>query len=289
MGDQRQFTRTPAPGCEANEALAGKGGGGELLAALSGRRFHRFFLDHLPAGRDEWRLPAPVAHQVGRVLRLRPGDHVVLLAEDGCERLAELCRVQRGDAWVRLVAQRPCRPEPRREVVLALALIAREPLEWAIQKATELGVAHIRLLRTERTLAPSPDPSRLQRWRSIAREAAEQCGRGRVPTIAAPVALAEFWMSPGAGAVVVLGEHEQELELHRALPSPFSGVTLVVGPEGGFTRDEIAAARAAGASIASLGPRQLRAETAAVAALTLVLESAGELAPVPPAPWEPLP
>jgi len=190
---------------------------------------------------------------------------------------------------VRLVAQRPCRPEPRREVVLALALIAREPLEWAIQKATELGVAHIRLLRTERTLAPAPDPSRLQRWRTIAREAAEQCGRGRVPTIAAPVPLAELWMSPGAGPVVVLGEHEEELGLHRALPSPFSEVTLVVGPEGGFTRDEIAAARAAGASIASLGPRQLRAETAAVAALTLVLESAGELAPVPPAPWEPLP
>jgi 16S rRNA (uracil1498-N3)-methyltransferase len=213
---------------------------------------------------------ADLARQLGRVLRLGPGDRVLLL--DG---LGEACEVELRELGRDMVAGRvlrraPAAGEPPYALTLYLALLRPERFEWALQKAVELGAARIVPVQFARSLATErADERRLERWRRIVREAAEQACRGRLPVVEPPVAFAAACAAAGQAELPLLlweGEAPPLRELlRRAGPAPAS-VAILSGPEGGIAPEELTAAAERGIMAASLGPRTLRAETAPIAA-----------------------
>ncbi len=220
---------------------------------------------------ERFPLPAGIAHQVSRVLRLHDGEQLVLL--DGAGGRAT-CRLESGECVVeeRGVAG----GEPGHRLSLVLALLRGDHLEAVIRHATEVGVAEFRLMVSERCVARELSPRRLERLREVTREAAEQSERGLIPTVIGPRPFAEVLAELPKDAVL-LYERGAGPGLARlaeeALPS-----AVIIGPEGGFSPSEVEVARAAGLRIGGLGVRILRSETAALSAATIVLSAAGDLA-----------
>jgi 16S rRNA (uracil1498-N3)-methyltransferase len=162
------------------------------------------------------------------------------------------------------------------EVTLLMAIFKFDRMEWAIEKATELGVARILPVVARRTDAhlASAAGKRVERWRRIAKEAAQQSRRAEVPDIAAPEKLKDALVRAGShGVRVVLSEAERSKQLPSALGETGSAL-IAVGPEGGWTHDELQAFRHAGWHEVTLGPNILRAETAAIAALAITFSTA---------------
>ena len=233
---------------------------------------------HLPsarAGEPRAALTDEARHYLRDVLRLGPG--AALEVFDG-----------RGDAWeatvlagfqeVALGAPRPATAAAA-AVWLLVALAKGEKLELVVQKATELGVGRVVPFAAERSvvrLEREKGEDRARRWRRIAEEAARQCGRADVPEIDAPAPLEEALAAVPPGFATFLF-HPGGAPLSAAAPSPAGGYAAVVGPEGGLTADERATCARAGAREASLGPRVLRAETAAIVAMALLQARFGDL------------
>jgi 16S rRNA (uracil1498-N3)-methyltransferase len=206
-----------------------------------------------------------VAHQVTRVLRLRDGGRLVLL--DGRGEAATV----RLDGGACVVEERgPAGGEPAHRLIVWQALLRGDHLEPVIRHGTEVGIAAFRLVATERCVAREISPRKLERLRAVAREAAEQSERGLVPEVAAPVPFAQAL----ASASVLLLERTEGPRLSEVAPP--AGV--VIGPEGGFTPHEVAAAERAGMTLAGLGPRVLRSETVAVAVAAVILSRTGDFA-----------
>jgi 16S rRNA (uracil1498-N3)-methyltransferase len=226
---------------------------------------HRFFVEPAAMSGERFPLPASIAHQVTRVLRLHEGDDLVLLDGRG-----EAAQVRLTDGVCEVVIRGPAGGEPAHRLTICQALLRGDHLEPVVRHGTEIGVAAFRLFVADRCVVDDLSPRRLERLRSIAREAAEQSERGLVPEIGAPVPFAEV-LSPTS---VLLYERHGEQRL-SALEPPAS---LVIGPEGGFTPDEVSSADRAGMAIAGLGPRILRSETVAVAAAAVVLSRTGDFA-----------
>ncbi len=214
---------------------------------------------------ERFPVPAAIDQQVRRVLRLADGDRVVLLPNDGT---ATLCRLEDGECVVE--ERSAVASEPRHRLTVVQALLKGDALEEVVQHATELGVAAFRLVVTERCIARDVSGRKMERLRTIAREAAEQSERGIIPTVANPVRLAEV---VGEGSVL-LYERQEGPRLARLDPP----ASVIIGPEGGFTRAEVEAATVAGAGVAGLGPRILRSETVAVAAAAVILSRTGDFA-----------
>lgn len=236
---------------------------------------HRFWVPSELLGAREVPLPAETGRQIARVLRLRAGDEITLFCGDGEECAARLREVTAGG----VVAEVTSRSRPEVELPcrlhLAVAVLKGEKLEWVVQKATELGAARLSFLRTERTVVEAGAERwqrRRERYERIAREAAEQSGRVRVPEIGDPEPLAQA-LGGGAEVRCILAP-ESTRPLLGVLDRQPSGVLLLVGPEGGFTEAELSLAQEAGAARVGLGKRTLRAETAAVAAAALVAAAA---------------
>jgi 16S rRNA (uracil1498-N3)-methyltransferase len=239
---------------------------------------HRFAIAAGQIREGRATLTGPVARQIARVLRLGPGDEILLFDEEGVEHTARLLRVapSRVEAAVEGTS-RPGRESPLR-LTVAPALLRGPRMDLLVEKATELGVTAIAPLHLRRCVATGS--GRLTRWRAIAREAAEQSGRTRLPAIEAPVPLATFLATLPAEAIrLALWEGEGGLPFHsldvaglRSRPA-----VLVVGPEGGLSREEVETLREAGFALLTLGPRILRAETAPLAALALLQFLAGDL------------
>jgi 16S rRNA (uracil1498-N3)-methyltransferase len=170
-----------------------------------------------------------------------------------------------------VVEQRgPAGGEPEHRLTVWQALLRGDHLEPVIRHATEVGVAAFRLFVSERCVAREISDRKLERLRSVAREAAEQSERGLVPQVAAPVPFSD---AVASGSLLLL-ERAEGPRLSEVEPP--AGV--IIGPEGGFTPDEVAAAERAGLAVAGLGPRILRSETVAVAAAAVVLSRAGDFA-----------
>ena len=211
------------------------------------------------------------AHYLQGVLRLGEGDEVLLFDGSNGEWRAQIAGAAKKRLLLEVLGQtRP--PETLPDVRLAFAPIKRAPLEWLVEKATELGAASLLPVVTRRTVAPRPN---LDRLRLIAIEAAEQCGRTRLPLLAEPTELPRLLAEP-AGALLFADETGGAPLGPAAAALPPGPVTLLVGPEGGFLPEEREAILAVGAVGVSLGPRILRAETAALAALSVYMASAGE-------------
>lgn len=212
-----------------------------------------------------------------RVRRLGLGAPVALFDGAGRSYLGRLESLSREGAVVRVVEELPERDgESALELVLAIGALKADRFEWIAEKATELGVSRIQPFTSAHTLA-QPSHNRQERWRQIALAAAKQCGRSAAPAIAAPVPLADVLHMPGA--VRLLFAEDGSGSGLKALPAPgrVATVLAIVGGEGGFAADELDAARAAGCHLISLGPRILRAETAALTVVALCQARWGDL------------
>ncbi len=228
------------------------------------------------------------AHQLRDVLRLSPGEPVVVFDNSGWEFDVVLERVDREGATGRVERRRLVETEPKVKVTLFQALLKGNRFDWLLQKATEVGAVGFVPMVTARCVAEPPDPSargKFERWRRIVIEAAEQSRRGKVPKIHEPVSFEEACRSvhglafipyEGRGCQPLRAALEEATGPAAGLHRPYS-VALFIGPEGGFTAEEVELARRHNMLPVSLGPRILRAETAGLVALTIVLAHFGDL------------
>jgi 16S rRNA (uracil1498-N3)-methyltransferase len=214
------------------------------------------------------------AEHLARVLRARVGQEFDIAMGDAV-RVGRIVTIS--DSSVEFELGEAVAQAEQGSVSLLLAVFKFDRMEWAIEKATELGVASIQPViarRTEAHLAAAAG-KRVERWRRIAREAAQQSRRASVPDLREPVKLKEA-LGPAADLKIVLAETEHGLSLKDALLLPTTNdqrlaTCLAVGPEGGWAEDELRSFANAGWTSASLGPTILRAETAVIAALAVVL------------------
>ncbi len=234
---------------------------------------HHFFVSDIH--QDQAVFSDEQAHQIGRVLRLRPGERVMVLDNAGWQYEAELVEVGRRVTAV-LHARQPAANEPAIHLTLFQAVLKRDNFEWVLQKGTEIGVTRFVPLITERTVAHPPH--KLERWQRILTEAAEQSRRGRIPQLAEPVRLADAWAEAQAAELALLpweGAAQETLAAALAGKRP-STIAILIGPEGGWTDDEVGNGRARGLIPVTLGARILRAETAAIVSAALSMQLIGE-------------
>ena len=214
-------------------------------------------------------LDAGQANYLGNVMRLGEGAELLVFDGNSGEWLARIAEA--GKKRMTLAVERRTREaEDVPDVWLAFAPVKRNQTDWLVEKATELGVARLVPVMTRRTIA---ERVKLERLQAIVIEAAEQCGRTRLPAIDAPVPLAQL-LKQADRTLYFADEGGGEPVASAFRPGP---ATILTGPEGGFTDEERAAIRTAPNAVAvSLGPRILRAETAALAALAAYMAVAGD-------------
>ena len=231
---------------------------------------HRFFVSPETLRADRVTLTGAQARQIATVLRLRAGDEIALVA-DGAEAVVALETVRPASVTA-VVRERGFTPaEPTVALTLALAVLRGDHDEEVVEAVTQLGVSRIVPFTSARSVARSLSDAKRSRWERIAREAAETARRGRVPSIDPAVSWSElFTILPAP--ILVAWESERRARLRDALPQSARALSLVIGPEGGIAEEEIALARERGAVTVSLGGRNLRSETAAIAAVALVMD-----------------
>lgn len=233
----------------------------------------RLFVPLPLAAGAELTLPEGAARHA-MVRRVQPGDGLTLFDGSGCDWAAKVQAVTRSGVSVRVGAAQPVQRELATVVTVAAVMPANERMDWLVEKATELGAAHIQPLLSERSvLRLNGERAERKRahWQAIAQAACEQCGRAVVPQVAA-VAPMQAWLqalgtTPAPGAVRWLLSLQSDASPAPYLAQPAGPLCILSGPEGGFTAEEEAAARSARFVAVDLGPRVLRAETAPLAVL----------------------
>jgi 16S rRNA (uracil1498-N3)-methyltransferase len=222
-----------------------------------------------------------LVHQLGRVLRLRPGDSILLLDGSGCAYTVRLTAVERGQVCGDILETHPAGGEPSCVLTLYLPLLRGERFEWVLQKGTELGVAaFVPVVMQHSQAARQAGEHKGTRWQRILREAAEQACRGTIPTLSEPLPFDAACAAAAQTNLPLLlweGAQGTDTPLLRtvlrqsttAAAAPTS-LALLSGPEGGITPEELTWARTHGIMPVSLGPRILRAETAPIAAAAAI-------------------
>jgi 16S rRNA (uracil1498-N3)-methyltransferase len=233
-------------------------------------RTTRIHVDQPLALAAELALPPQAAEHVARVLRMNPGDMLTVFNGDGYDYAATLVAIGKRDVTLRIEDREPVENESPLRLTLAQGVARGEKMDLIVQKATELGVARIVPLFTERSevkLDPARAEKRLLHWRAVAASACEQSGRVRVPEVT-PAQSLQGWLDSLAddGALRLALLPEGTLRA-RELRFSDAGGSLVIGPEGGLGDRDVAALQEAGFQGLRLGPRILRTETAGLAAL----------------------
>ena len=215
-------------------------------------------------------LPESAANHVGRVLRMKPSDPLILFnGEGGCWQ-ARVSQVTKKQVQIVPLEFMPVDKESPLKISLGQTLSRGERMDYAIQKAVEAGVTEITPLFTERCevkLNPERAEKRLRHWQQIIISACEQCGRNIVPVIHNPVSINEWLQSRTTQLNFVLHHRTKQALTGYDVPE---SVSLLIGPEGGLTAEEISLAEKHGFNPLALGPRVLRTETAPVAAISLM-------------------
>lgn len=233
----------------------------------------RFFVELPLAAGAELALPATAARHA-QVLRLQPGQAVMLFDGRGGQWPATIAGMTRKDVTVTLGQHEPVEREAALQVHLAVGLFALDRMDWLVEKATELGAASLTPVHTGRSnVALARAQARLDRWRALSARACEQCGRNRLLQLHPPLRWPDFLAQPHAPLRCMLapGTGDAPMAYHGGSPQAGREATVLSGPEGGLTGAEQEAARAHGFIAVNLGPRILRAETAPLALLTLLL------------------
>lgn len=228
----------------------------------------RFYLDQPLAPGARFSLPPGPARHAARALRLAVDDTIVLFNGRGGEFAARIERINKDEVAVSVTEFAAVERESRLRVMLAQGISSGERMDYTLQKAVELGVAAIQPIAARRSvvkLAGERADRRVAHWQGVVASACEQCGRNQVPVVAPPLPLAH-WLGQRPDGRLLFLSPLAEARL-ADLQQPEGQDWLVAGPEGGFEADEIAALHTTGAIPVRLGPRVLRTETAALAAL----------------------
>jgi len=227
---------------------------------------------------DSVELVGSASHYLTRVLRLSEGDSVCLFNGDGREYSAEIYKIQRQRLLVRINNNEVIGNESPLNITLVQAISRGERMDYSLQKATELGVFCIQPVisrRVEARLDKKRQAKRLSHWQGVVISACEQSGRAVVPEVKAPLSLSEWLaVSETAQRLVLDPVAESGMSL---VPIKANAVSVLVGPEGGFTSKELDDVKAMGVTAVSLGPRVLRTETAGPAAIAVLQAGVGDL------------
>lgn len=239
-------------------------------------------------GSDSVRIAPPLSRRLAKVLRMRTGDQFALFDGGGTDLRVAIEAIAEREIVARVVERTESPAEPRVAVHLYQSITKGERFEWLLEKGTEIGVARFAPLITARAVVKTEaGGNKAERWRRIVVEAAEQCGRGAVPAVEAPISF-EDAIATAPGVLLlpyerasVTGEDAMNIDeaLRREIDAvvALQAVSVLIGPEGGYEEAEVERAREAGATIVSMGERVFRSETAGLVAATLVMQSTGEL------------
>ena len=242
-------------------------------------RIPRIYVPHpLQPGRDI-ELPTQAGEHIARVLRLEHGHPIVLFNGDGREFDATLSSLAKRAVTATVTAVRDVDRESPLALTLAQGIARGEKMDWILQKATELGVARIAPIVTERTevkLDEERAERRMLHWNSVIAGACEQCGRARLPQLEPPLRLDRWLAGLEETTALRLALLPGGDVAPQALPTLTDGAVLCVGPEGGFSDNDVALLRLAGFTGLRLGPRILRTETAGIAALAALQALQGD-------------
>ena len=245
----------------------------------------RFFCHDTPLVGEDASITGQDARHLALVLRLKPGDDVVVLSGDGREYLGRIVHIAPDEVKATILSEHLSSADPAILITVALGLLKEKKMDDLVRQLTELGMFRFQPFFARRSVS-RPDAarmaSRVRRWEKIARESIKQCRRGSVPEIHPVASLDEVLSKTASGHVKILfweaqGPGTPFPEIRREAPGRPLSVTILLGPEGGLTEDEVSKARKAGFDICSLGPRILRAETAVIAACTLVQYVYGDM------------
>jgi 16S rRNA (uracil1498-N3)-methyltransferase len=219
-------------------------------------------------------LPHEVVRHI-QVLRLRENQEITLFNGDGYNYQAKLLTLAKREAQVAITTKIPNCVESTYEVSLYMALIANDKFDLVVQKAVELGVTQIVPINCQHTQRFKAEKisAKLEHWQKIVIAASEQCGRSRLAQIAPPSEFSQALTQANAELKFILSPYHHS----KLTPVQVASMALMIGPEGGFTAEEITLAVQAGFQPLKLGPRILRAETAAIAGLSLIQATYGDL------------
>jgi 16S rRNA (uracil1498-N3)-methyltransferase len=251
---------------------------------------HRFFIPTSWIKGSEVTISGPQAHQIARVLRMQPGDSLVVLDNSGWEIHVRLHTVEKNSVTGEVVRRRLAAAEPRTKISLYQGVLKSNSFEFSLQKGTELGIVEFVPVVAERCVIRDLEAveKKRRRWEWILQESAEQCRRGRKPTLCP----ATFFVQAcdharnSGGLSLIPWEQGSPPSLRNLLQNAPAGhkrswppltINLFIGPEGGFTQDEISQAQRYGLLPVTLGPRILRAETAGIVAAAAILYELGDL------------
>ncbi|OQY07783.1 MAG: 16S rRNA (uracil(1498)-N(3))-methyltransferase [Desulfobacteraceae bacterium 4572_123] len=237
----------------------------------------RFFIEKADLVDSRAVIGGPDAHHIKTVLRLKVSDAIEIIDGTGMEYTARITGFPSGTVALRVLDKRICKTETPVKITLAIGMLKDKKMDELVRRLTELGVSCWAPFFAARSV-PRPDPQRLTartaRWKKIAVEALKQSRRSRMPEIMEPVAFKDMLsLARGSDLKIIFWEN-QAAETVSTIPTlaeqPCKKIFVILGPEGGFTREEINTARSCGFITASLGPRILRAETAALAAAVMM-------------------
>jgi 16S rRNA (uracil1498-N3)-methyltransferase len=241
---------------------------------------HRFFVQRESFTGDNVSITGQLVYQITRVLRLKPGDHIIVLDNNGWEFETEIESIKRDIVQGKIINRELGKGEPGISLTLCQALLKTDKFELVLQKSVELGVTNMVPFVSERCVVRKPSESRIERWQAIIREAAEQSRRSRLPVLYPVITFKEACEQMNKPALI-LWEHEKSQSLAATLKSPHfiktKTISIFIGPEGGYTIDEIELAKKYGIVPAGLGNRVLRAETAGLVAISAIMYEKGEM------------
>ena len=243
-------------------------------------RLTRIYVDQELTPGSIVQLPAETGSHLARVLRVRSGDELTLFSGDGREFHGSVDSVRGSRVTAAVGGSADVDRESSFTVTLVQCVPRGDRMDFIVQKATELGVARIVPVLSQRSvvrLDAGQAESKAAHWRAVAVSACEQCGRNRIPVLEAAVPLVNYLGSSTGNSIRLVLEPESDA--NPAPPDLEGGAEIAIGPEGGFAPEELDAFRIAGFRCMQLGPRILRTETAAIAALTWLQTRFGDMRP----------
>ena len=241
---------------------------------------HRFFAGDESFSRDSIVLTGTDASHICTVLRLQTGDKIQVLDGKGSLYIVQLADVKAKLVKGEIISSEKVNTESPLTIHLGQSLIKGNKFDVVLRKSVELGVKTITPLMTERTVVKSDGNKKIARWKKIAEESCKQCGRSSIPKVSGSVIKLDVFCQQRSEADLKLmfWELENENGLKDINPEKIpSSVSVLIGPEGGFTIEEVEAARSHGFQTVSLGPRILRAETAPLVVLSLLQSKWGDI------------
>lgn len=238
---------------------------------------NHFFIDPQHIQESRVLFPSDVSHQIVRVLRLKMDSMVMVLDNHGQQYEVRLDKLDTQQCTGKIVQTLKIETEPKTRLHLMVALTQREKFEWILQKSCEIGVHKITPIMSERSIqiSGSDFQKKKERWDRILKEAAEQSRRGMIPMLNAPLSIQAVFHDT-APIRLIAWENEQNRCLNDIFENQNSTeISLLIGPEGGFSEQEVESGNSLGWVPFSLGKRILRMETAAIVACALILHQCG--------------